>query len=72
MAATYPELFAAGIVYSGVPAGCFYSAAGGTDAWNSTCAQGQVNSTPQNWGNVSSIPVSFPPPDSYTRLTRRA
>ncbi len=55
MAATYPEMFAAGIVYSGVPAGCFYSASGGTDAWNSTCAQGQVNSTPANWGNV------FPP-----------
>ncbi|KAK3502249.1 Alpha/Beta hydrolase protein [Neurospora crassa] len=52
MAATYPALFAAGIVYSGVPAGCFYSQAGGTNAWNSSCANGQVHGTPQVWAKV--------------------
>jgi acetylxylan esterase len=52
MAATYPELFQAGIVYSGVPAGCFVSQSGGVDAWNSSCAQGQVHDTPQQWANV--------------------
>ncbi|KAK6082413.1 PHB depolymerase family esterase (acetylxylan esterase A) [Seiridium cupressi] len=45
MAATYPEMFAAGIVYSGVPTGCFVSSSGGVDAWNDTCAQGQARAT---------------------------
>ncbi|KAL5360719.1 putative acetylxylan esterase A [Aspergillus floccosus] len=53
MAATYPELFAAGIVYSGVPAGCFYSSSNQEAGWNSTCAQGQVITTPENWANVA-------------------
>ena len=35
MAATYPELFKAATAYSGVPAGCFASASGAVDAWNS-------------------------------------
>ncbi|AEO58247.1 carbohydrate esterase family 1 protein [Thermothelomyces thermophilus ATCC 42464] len=52
MAAAYPELFAAGIAYSGVPAGCFYSQSGGTNAWNSSCANGQINSTPQVWAKM--------------------
>ena len=52
MAATYPEMFAAGIAYSGVPAGCFVSQSGGQAAWNSTCAQGQAIATSQQWANV--------------------
>ncbi|EMC99482.1 carbohydrate esterase family 1 protein [Baudoinia panamericana UAMH 10762] len=52
MAATYPELFAAATAYSGVPAGCFVSSSGQVDAWNSTCASGKVNATPQYWTNV--------------------
>ncbi|KJR88362.1 acetylxylan esterase [Sporothrix schenckii 1099-18] len=52
MAAAYPEMFAAGIVYSGVPAGCFYSQAGGVDAWNSSCANGEINSTPAIWAGI--------------------
>jgi len=52
LAATYPDIFKAGIVYSGVPAGCFVSSSGGVDAWNSTCAQGQSKATPQAWANV--------------------
>lgn len=52
MAATYPEMFAAGIPYSGTPAGCFYSQSGGVDAWNSSCASGQIHSTPQVWAGV--------------------
>lgn len=52
MAAAYPEMFAAGIVYSGVPAGCFYSQAGGVDAWNSSCADGQIDSTPAIWAGI--------------------
>lgn len=59
MAATYPELFAAGIPYSGTPAGCFYSQSGGVDAWNSSCASGQIHSTPQVWAGVSIVLLTF-------------
>ncbi|GKT85957.1 PHB depolymerase family esterase [Colletotrichum tofieldiae] len=47
MAATYPDIFAAGIVYNGVPAGCFYT--NSVNGWNSTCSQGQSQATPQRW-----------------------
>ncbi|OLN81069.1 putative acetylxylan esterase A 3 [Colletotrichum chlorophyti] len=47
MAATYPELFAAAIVYNGVPAGCFYT--GSVNGWNSTCAHGNVVASPAYW-----------------------
>ena len=33
----YPDLFAAGAAFSGVPYGCF----AGPSMWNSQCAQGQ-------------------------------
>ncbi|KAL2018367.1 hypothetical protein VTK56DRAFT_902 [Thermocarpiscus australiensis] len=46
MAATCPEMFAAGIVYSGVTTGCFYSQSGGTNQWNSSCANGQARHAP--------------------------
>jgi len=52
MAATYPELFAAATAYSGVPAGCFVSSSNQVDAWNSTCAQGNINDSAQQWANV--------------------
>tara|TARA_R110002003_G_scaffold191_1_gene14740 strand:- start:3672 stop:4121 length:450 start_codon:yes stop_codon:yes gene_type:complete len=52
LAATYPDVFKAAIVYSGVGAGCFVSTSGGIDAWNNTCANGQAVATPQAWANV--------------------
>jgi acetylxylan esterase len=52
MAATYPEMFAAGIVYSGVAAGCFYSQSGGVDQWNNSCANGQARGTPEVWAKM--------------------
>ncbi|KAK0890565.1 hypothetical protein LTR02_014607 [Friedmanniomyces endolithicus] len=52
MAATYPELFKAATAYSGVPAGCFVSSSNQVDAWNSTCASGDVDATPAYWTNV--------------------
>ena len=63
MAATYPEMFQAGIVYSGTAAGCFYSQSGGVDAWNNSCANGQARGTPQVWAKVrtrrnTSLPVT--------------
>ncbi|KAI9375378.1 Acetylxylan esterase A [Aspergillus egyptiacus] len=53
MAATYPELFAAGIAYAGVPAGCFYSDTNQVNGWNSTCSQGQSISTPEHWADIA-------------------
>ncbi|CRG90681.1 hypothetical protein PISL3812_07726 [Talaromyces islandicus] len=53
MAATYPDLFAAGTVYSGVAAGCFVSSTDQVDGWNSSCAQGQVVATPQVWASIA-------------------
>lgn len=47
MAATYPDVFQAGTVYNGVPAGCFYT--GTVDGWNSTCSQGLSIHTQEEW-----------------------
>lgn len=55
MAATYPEMFSAAIVYSGTAAGCFYSQSGGTNQWNNSCANGQARGTPQVWAKVSNF-----------------
>lgn len=44
----YPDLFAAGVAFSGVPYGCF---AGPTE-WNPQCAMGQIILTPQQWGDM--------------------
>jgi len=52
LSATYPELFAAATVYSGVSAGCFVSESNQVDAWNATCAQGRVVDSQQQWANV--------------------
>ena len=45
--AAYPDVFAAGSLYSGVPAGCF----AGPNAWHRECALGELILTPQQWGN---------------------
>lgn len=58
LCAVYPNLFAAASVYSGVAAGCFMSSFGGVDAWNSTCAQGQVSATSAQWAAV--VRAMFP------------
>ncbi|KAF7348755.1 Carbohydrate esterase family 1 and carbohydrate-binding module family 1 protein [Mycena venus] len=49
LAAVYPDVFAAAIVYSGVAAGCFMSSFGGVDAWNSSCSEGLVSQTSAQW-----------------------
>ncbi|KLO11340.1 alpha/beta-hydrolase [Schizopora paradoxa] len=46
MAGSYPELFQAASVYSGVAFGCF----AGASSWNSQCADGDLIQTPQQWG----------------------
>ena len=52
LAATAPDLFAAGTAYAGVAAGCFATALSGSaavNAWNSSCAKGQSTSTSAGW-----------------------
>jgi poly(hydroxyalkanoate) depolymerase family esterase len=44
----YPDVFAAGAAFAGVPFGCF--ATGDGSEWNSQCAGGNVIHTPQEWG----------------------
>lgn len=55
LCATYPDIFKAGSVYSGVPAGCFYVAGATATAdppgWANQCAQGQLSKTAQAWGD---------------------
>ncbi|SPL91880.1 Endo-1,4-beta-xylanase A precursor [[Actinomadura] parvosata subsp. kistnae] len=49
LAAQYPDVFAAGSAFSGVPAGCFATTNG--SLWNSQCSGGQVVKTAQQWGD---------------------
>ncbi len=58
MLATYPDLFAAGAAFAGVPATCFSTSSpppGATSQapWNSDCAQGRINRTAQQWGDLA-------------------
>ncbi|KAF9767570.1 hypothetical protein IL306_015243, partial [Fusarium sp. DS 682] len=53
MLATYPDVFAAGSAYAGVPAGCFVSAQNQPAAWNSQCAQGKSIQTQAQWANIA-------------------
>ncbi|MEU0675533.1 PHB depolymerase family esterase [Streptomyces sp. NPDC006172] len=46
----YPDVFAAGAAFAGVPFGCFATTDG--SEWNSACAQGTVIRTPQQWGDL--------------------
>ncbi|PZG15011.1 esterase [Micromonospora craterilacus] len=46
----YPDVFAAGAAFAGVPFGCFATTNG--SEWNSECANGQVVRTPQQWGDL--------------------
>ncbi len=51
LAAEYPDVFAAGSAFSGVPAGCFATSDG--SLWNSQCSSGNVNKTPQQWADTA-------------------
>ncbi|KAJ7671120.1 carbohydrate esterase family 1 protein, partial [Mycena rosella] len=70
LCATYPEIWRAATVYSGVAAGCFVSSSGGVDAWNSSCANGQVSQTSAQWAAVvramyPSYTGAYPPIQEY-------
>jgi poly(hydroxyalkanoate) depolymerase family esterase len=44
----YPDVFRAGAAFMGVPHSCFATTDG--SGWNSACANGAVDRTPQEWG----------------------
>ncbi|MEV7870869.1 PHB depolymerase family esterase [Streptomyces sp. NPDC088124] len=46
----YPDVFAAGAAFMGVPFGCFATTDG--SEWNSACANGTVSRTPAAWGDL--------------------
>ncbi|MGW2047241.1 extracellular catalytic domain type 1 short-chain-length polyhydroxyalkanoate depolymerase [Streptomyces sp. NPDC001858] len=46
----YPDVFAAGAAFAGVPFGCFATIDG--SEWNSACSGGTVIRTPQEWGDL--------------------
>ena len=46
----FPDVFAAGAAFAGVPFGCF--ATSDPSGWNSQCATGQISKTPQQWGDL--------------------
>jgi acetylxylan esterase len=54
----YPDVFAAGAAFSGVPFGCFAASAGDPTnpsnqaGWNSSCSAGQSIKSAQDWGNL--------------------
>lgn len=57
LAGAYPDVFKAGVVYAGVPDGCFYVAGAtagmATPGWNNACANGQSIQTAQAWGDLA-------------------
>nr|MDT0659771.1 PHB depolymerase family esterase [Micromonospora sp. DSM 115978] len=46
----YPDVFKAGASFAGVPFACFATTNG--SEWNSTCSNGQLIRTPQEWGDL--------------------
>ncbi|MFF4486440.1 PHB depolymerase family esterase [Streptomyces sp. NPDC001544] len=46
----YPDVFAAGAAFSGVPFGCFATTDG--SEWNSTCSGGNLTHTAKEWGDL--------------------
>ncbi|MFI2435418.1 PHB depolymerase family esterase [Streptomyces sp. NPDC018693] len=46
----YPDVFAAGAAFAGVPFGCFATIDG--SEWNSTCSSGNMIRTAQQWGDT--------------------
>ncbi len=44
----YPDIFAAGSAFAGVPFGCF----AGPNSWNDDCAKGRITKSAKEWGNL--------------------
>ncbi|MFN8075667.1 MAG: PHB depolymerase family esterase [Kineosporiaceae bacterium] len=48
----YPDVFAAGAAFAGVPFGCFTIGTNIWSGWNSDCAQGKVTMSGRAWGDL--------------------
>lgn len=53
----YPDLFAAGSAWAGVPFGC-YSDVGGTANWSGMCATGMIRHTGAEWKAI--VEAAYP------------
>ena len=51
--AIYPDVFKAGVEFSGVPAGCWAVGASSDGTWSGPCAGGQVSHTAAEWGDIA-------------------
>jgi len=51
MLATYPNVFAAGAAWSGVPYWCFRT--DDPSGWNNNCSAGLTTKTPKQWGDLA-------------------
>lgn len=54
----YPDLFAAGSAFAGVPFGCFADPAGGYAVWGGDCAEGRVTKTAEEWAGL--VDAAYP------------
>lgn len=68
LAATYPDLFAAGSAYSGVAAGCLAGSPGASPiSADPACANGNVRKTPEQW--TAQVKAMYPSwTGSYPRM----
>ncbi|KAI0125452.1 acetylxylan esterase-like protein 1 precursor [Xylariales sp. AK1849] len=57
----YPDVFAAGSAWAGVPFGCF--AGDGYDVWSDACATGKVNHTAAEWAAI--VEAAYPGYDGW-------
>ncbi|KAK4182706.1 family 1 putative carbohydrate esterase [Podospora australis] len=64
---SYPDVFAAGSAFSGVPFSCFApttgSNAGQYGYWNDDCAKGRVTNTPEGW--AAKVKAAYPGYDGW-------
>lgn len=70
LAGAYPDVFAAGSAFSGVPFGCFApggpastSNAGAYDYWSDDCAKGKVTRTADQW--AAAVKAAYPGYDDW-------
>ncbi|KAB5559519.1 feruloyl esterase B [Coniochaeta sp. 2T2.1] len=54
----YPDVFAAGTAFAGVPFGCYAAPDGSADYWNSDCATGLVTHTGAEWRSI--VQAAYP------------
>ncbi|KAK4641642.1 hypothetical protein QC761_512620 [Podospora bellae-mahoneyi] len=63
---SYPDVFAAGAAFAGVPFGCFAPAGNNTGAfgyWSDDCAKGRVTKTPAQWADL--VKSAYPGYDGW-------